>query len=109
MLTRGGLLLLGRAFYGYKCDNGTDMDRFSAGFCGSALALKTWAWQLEHGDKPLPGVGKFTDNRGYFENEDQMLEQLKEDLQAGIKKAGRQPKVFVMGALVYLFLSLNNI
>jgi saccharopine dehydrogenase (NAD+, L-lysine-forming) len=74
---------------------------FHAGFAGSALALKTWAWQLENGDKPLPGVENFTDGRGYYENEDQMLEQLREELQAGIKKAGRQPKVLVMGALVF--------
>jgi hypothetical protein len=76
---------------------------FHAGFAGSALALKTWAWQLENGDKPLPGVENFTDGRGYYENEDQMLEQLKAELQAGIKKAGREPRVLVMGALVYFF------
>jgi saccharopine dehydrogenase (NAD+, L-lysine forming) len=75
---------------------------FSAGFCGAALALKTWAHQLEHGSKPLSGVDAFTEGRGYYENEDQMLEQLKEELKAGIKKAGREPKVLVMGALVWV-------
>jgi saccharopine dehydrogenase (NAD+, L-lysine-forming) len=70
-----------------------------AGFAGSALALKTWAWQLENGDKPLPGVETFTDARGYYENEDQLLDHLRTELQAGIKKAGRTPKVLVMGAL----------
>jgi saccharopine dehydrogenase (NAD+, L-lysine-forming) len=72
---------------------------FHAGFAGSALALKTWAWQLEHGAKPLPSVAEFTDGRGYYENEDQMLEQLKTDLQEGIKNAGKTPTVLVMGAL----------
>jgi hypothetical protein len=68
---------------------------------GSALALKTWAWQLSHSkEEPLPGVGTFTDGRGYFENEDQMLEQLRVDLAEGIKKAGKTPTVLVMGALV---------
>jgi saccharopine dehydrogenase (NAD+, L-lysine-forming) len=58
-------------------------------------------WQLSHGkDEPLPGVTTFTDGRGYFENEDQMLEQLRGDLAAGTKKAGKAPTVLVMGALV---------
>ncbi|KAF2403265.1 saccharopine dehydrogenase [Trichodelitschia bisporula] len=72
---------------------------YHAGFAGSALAIKTWAWQLEHGATPLPGVEKFTDGRGYYENEDQMLEQLRGELRAGTEKAGRAPRVFVMGAL----------
>jgi hypothetical protein len=68
---------------------------------GSALALKTWVWQLSHGkDEPLPSVASFTDGRGYYENEDQMLEQLRADLAEGIKKAGKTPTVLVMGALV---------
>jgi hypothetical protein len=62
------------------------------------LALKTWAYQLEN--KTLPSVETFTHGRGYYENEDEMVEQLKGELQEGIKKAGRSPTVLVMGALV---------
>jgi saccharopine dehydrogenase (NAD+, L-lysine-forming) len=73
---------------------------YHAGFAGSALAIKTWAHQLEHGgDVPLPSVETFTNGRGYYENEDEMLAQLKVELQKGIKKAGKAPTVLVMGAL----------
>jgi saccharopine dehydrogenase (NAD+, L-lysine-forming) len=72
---------------------------FHAGFAGSALALKAYVWQLEHKDKPLPGVGTFTDGRGYYENEEQMLEQLTEELKKATEIKGRAPTVFVMGAL----------
>jgi saccharopine dehydrogenase (NAD+, L-lysine-forming) len=51
-------------------------------------------------------VGSFTDGRGYYENEDQMLEQLRADLAEGVKKAGKAPTVLVMGALVR-FLCIN--
>lgn len=72
---------------------------FHAGFAGSAIAVKTWAWQLEHTDKPLPSMDTFTDGRGYYENEGQMLEQLKAELKKGADFAGRMPRVLVMGAL----------
>ncbi|KAF2094994.1 saccharopine dehydrogenase [Rhizodiscina lignyota] len=72
---------------------------FHAGFAGSAIAAKTWVWQLEHGDKPLPGMDTFTNGRGYYENEDQMLEQLRGDIAKGEKIAGRMPRVLVIGAL----------
>jgi hypothetical protein len=45
-------------------------------------------------------VESYTDGRGYYENEDQMLKQLRVELQKGIEKAGRAPQVLVMGALV---------
>jgi saccharopine dehydrogenase (NAD+, L-lysine-forming) len=72
---------------------------FSAGFCSAALAVKNWVWQTENGDKPLPGVEHITKGRGFFENENQLLVQLKEDLNAGIRKVGKTPTVLVMGAL----------
>ncbi|KAF2415401.1 Formate/glycerate dehydrogenase catalytic domain-like protein [Tothia fuscella] len=96
---RGGGTLLDLEFLQDEKKRRVAAFGFHAGFAGSALALKTWAWQLENGDKPLPSVATFTDGRGYYENEDQMLEQLREDLQKGIKKAGKTPTVLVMGAL----------
>jgi saccharopine dehydrogenase (NAD+, L-lysine-forming) len=64
------------------------------------LALKTWVHQLENGATPLPGVESFTEGRGYYQNEDEMVEQLSGELKAGIEKAGYAPRVLVMGALV---------
>ncbi|KAF2817451.1 Formate/glycerate dehydrogenase catalytic domain-like protein [Mytilinidion resinicola] len=73
---------------------------YHAGFAGAAFAVKTWAWQLTHpnGD-PLPGIDQFTNGRGYYENEDELIAQLKEDIAAGEKVAGRKPTSLVLGAL----------
>jgi len=71
---------------------------YHAGFAGAALAVKTWRWQLVNPHERLPGVETFTQGRGYYLNEDEMLTQLRAELKEGIEKAGRQPKVFVMGA-----------
>lgn len=74
---------------------------YHAGFAGSALAVKTWSWQLLHADgAPLPDIDSFTDGRGYYENENQMVDQLKNDIQQGKTVAGRLPRVLVIGALV---------
>ncbi|PGH08334.1 hypothetical protein AJ79_06021 [Helicocarpus griseus UAMH5409] len=83
-------------------DNGRRIAAFGyhAGFAGAALALKTWAWQLEHPDgTPLPGVDQFTDGRGYYVNEAEMINQIREDVARGEKIAGRRPRVLVIGAL----------
>ncbi|CAJ2500678.1 Uu.00g035310.m01.CDS01 [Anthostomella pinea] len=65
---------------------------YSAGFSGSALALKSWAWQLTHPNEPLPGVESYP-------NEDALISDVKADLAAGKEKAGRLPRVIVIGAL----------
>ncbi|KAI1338353.1 saccharopine dehydrogenase [Xylariaceae sp. FL0016] len=66
---------------------------YSAGFSGSALALKNWAWQLTHpAGEPLPGVESYP-------NEDELIADIKKDLEAGKEKAGRLPRVIVIGAL----------
>ncbi|PGH09472.1 saccharopine dehydrogenase (NAD+, L-lysine forming) [Blastomyces parvus] len=72
---------------------------YHAGFAGAALALKTWAWQLQHPDTPLPGVDHFTDGRGYYLSEKEMIDQIREDVIQGAKIAGRKPRVLVIGAL----------
>jgi saccharopine dehydrogenase (NAD+, L-lysine forming) len=65
---------------------------YSAGFSGSALALKNWAWQLTHPNEPLPSVESYP-------NEDALVQDIKNDLAEGQKQAGRLPKVIVIGAL----------
>ncbi|OCK98928.1 Formate/glycerate dehydrogenase catalytic domain-like protein [Cenococcum geophilum 1.58] len=73
---------------------------YHAGFAGAALAVKTWAWQLTHpSGVSLPGLDMFTNGKGYYENEDQLIEQLREDVAAGEKIAGRKPTSLVLGAL----------
>ncbi|KAH7128790.1 hypothetical protein B0J11DRAFT_525803 [Dendryphion nanum] len=72
---------------------------YHAGFVGAALAIKTWAWQLTHNGEPLPGIESFTEGRGYYRNEDELITQLKEDVAAGEKVAGRKPTSLVLGAL----------
>ena len=72
---------------------------YHAGWVGSALSIKQWRWQLDHPGQQLPGVENFTQGRGYYLNEDEMLEQLRTELRHGIEKAGRSPPVLVMGAL----------
>ena len=95
---RGGGTLLDLEFL--QLANGRRVAAFGyhAGFAGAALAVKTWRWQLDHPHERLPGVETFTEGRGYYLNEDEMLNQLRNELAEGTKKAGHHPKVFVMGA-----------
>jgi len=73
---------------------------YHAGFVGAAMAIKTWAWQLTHpAGEPLPGLETFTDGRGYYNNETELLDQLRDDVAAGEKVAGRKPRSLVLGAL----------
>lgn len=53
----------------------------------------TWSWQLVHGqDKPLPGVTA-------YDNEELLIDDVKKAIAEGKAKAGRLPKVLVIGAL----------
>jgi len=73
---------------------------YHAGFAGAALAIKTWAWQLTHPNGvPLPGIDEFTNGRGYYQNEDELIAQLQDDVAAGEKVAGHKPTSLVLGAL----------
>lgn len=57
------------------------------------MALETWAWQLNHSaDEPFPGVSSYP-------NENALLEDVKKAISQGIAKAGKAPRVLVMGAL----------
>ncbi|KAL2143522.1 hypothetical protein VTI28DRAFT_10378 [Corynascus sepedonium] len=64
---------------------------FHAGFAGAALALEVWAWQQNHSE-PFPGVESYP-------NEDALVTNVKKALDEGAKKAGRLPRVIVIGAL----------
>lgn len=68
---------------------------FSAGYAGSALAIKNWAWQLTH-----PEGGALPSEVPYA-NQDLLIESVKETVEAGKKVAGRLPKVLVIGAVGY--------
>ncbi|KAF2456877.1 saccharopine dehydrogenase [Lineolata rhizophorae] len=97
---RGGGVLYDLEFL--QEDSGRRVAAFGyhAGFAGAALAIKTWVWQLAHPDgTPLPGVGSFTDNKGYYESEEDMMKQIQADLAQGEKIAGHKPRVLVIGAL----------
>ncbi|USW57707.1 Putative alanine dehydrogenase/pyridine nucleotide transhydrogenase, NAD(H)-binding protein [Septoria linicola] len=66
---------------------------YHAGFAGAALALMTWAHQLVHGkDSPLPGVTP-------YENEGLLIDDVKKHIEAGKAKAGRLPRILVIGSL----------
>ncbi|KAI8668748.1 Saccharopine dehydrogenase [NAD(+), L-lysine-forming] [Fusarium keratoplasticum] len=72
---------------------------FHAGFTGAALGLKTLQWQLAHPGEKLPSVGTFTDGRGYYLNEEELVNQIREDLASAEKALGRKPTAMVLGAL----------
>ncbi|EEA27229.1 Saccharopine dehydrogenase [Talaromyces marneffei ATCC 18224] len=90
---RGGGTLLDLEFLTDEKGRRVAAFGYSAGYAGSALAIKTWAWQYTHGkDEPLPGETPYA-------NEGLLISSVKEILEAGKKKAGRSPKVLVIGAL----------
>lgn len=72
---------------------------YHAGFTGAALGVKTWAWQLAHPGEKLPSVASFTNGRGYYLNEAELVEQIRGDVAAGEKTLGRKPTAMVLGAL----------
>lgn len=66
---------------------------YHAGFAGAALALQSWAWQLTHpASEPFPTVTSYP-------NETALIADVKRDIAAGTEKAGRSPRVLVIGAL----------
>ncbi|KAH6692613.1 saccharopine dehydrogenase [Plectosphaerella plurivora] len=65
---------------------------WSAGFSGAALALQNWAWQLNNPGKLLPAVESYP-------NEAELLTAVKKSISEGQAKAGKLPRVLVIGAL----------
>ncbi|KAM0265572.1 hypothetical protein ACHAQJ_000003 [Trichoderma viride] len=96
---RGGSILYDLEFLVDEQKRRVSAFGYHAGFTGAALGLKTWAWQLAHPGEKLPSVATFTDGRGYYLNEDELVEQIRKDFAEGEKKLGRKPTAFVLGAL----------
>ncbi|KAK7540896.1 uncharacterized protein J3D65DRAFT_616850 [Phyllosticta citribraziliensis] len=96
---RGGSVLYDLEFLVDEQGRRVSAFGYHAGFAGAALAVKTWAWQLAHPGEQLPSVEKFTEGRGYYLNEEELVKQIAEDVIAGEKIAGRKPTAFIMGAL----------
>ncbi|MCJ1309911.1 Saccharopine dehydrogenase [Agyrium rufum] len=105
---RGGGTLYDLEFLQEKSGRRIAAFGYHAGFAGAALAIKNWAWQVRHqsgkGESyaplpPLPGMDEFTDGKGYYENEEEMVAQIQEDVRRGEKIAGRKPRVLIIGAL----------
>ncbi|WYZ44255.1 hypothetical protein EsH8_VII_000691 [Colletotrichum jinshuiense] len=89
---RGGGTLLDLEFL--TNDSGRRVAAFGyhAGFSGAALALENWAWQLTHPGEPFPSVESYP-------NEDALIADVKKALAEGEAKAGRKPRLIVIGAL----------
>ncbi|KAF6844179.1 saccharopine dehydrogenase [Colletotrichum musicola] len=77
-----------------QAENGRRVAAFGyhAGFSGAALAIENWAWQLTHPSEPFPSVESYP-------NEDALIVDVKKALAEGQEKAGRLPRVIVIGAL----------
>ena len=66
---------------------------YHAGYAGAALAVEAWAWQLTHPpSEAMPGVSSYP-------NQDLLLDDVRAALAKGEEKAGRRPRVIVIGAL----------
>ncbi|RJE19181.1 saccharopine dehydrogenase [Aspergillus sclerotialis] len=90
---RGGGALLDLEFLTDDAGRRVAAFGYSAGYAGSALAVKNWAWQLTHPDgQPLPSETPYA-------NQDLLIESVKASLEAGKKSSGRSPRVLVIGAL----------
>ncbi|KAL1993696.1 hypothetical protein VTN49DRAFT_2365 [Thermomyces lanuginosus] len=90
---RGGGTLLDLEFLTDEAGRRVAAFGYSAGYAGSALAIKNWAWQLTHSkDELLPGESPYP-------NEAALIDSVKEALETGKQKAGRGPKILVIGAL----------
>lgn len=90
---RGGGTLLDLEFLTDDTGRRVAAFGFSAGYAGSALAVKNWAWQLTHPE------GELLHAETPYANQDLLIESVRESLEAGKKKAGRSPKILVIGAL----------
>lgn len=66
---------------------------YHAGYAVAALALEAWAWQLNNPPvKPMSGATSYP-------NQNLLLEDVKNKLLEGERKAGRKPRVLIIGAL----------
>ena len=65
---------------------------YHAGYAGAALAVEAWAHQLTNPSEPMGSVSSYA-------NQDLLLQDVRAALQLGSEKAGRKPRVLVIGAL----------
>lgn len=63
--------------------------------------MKNWAWQLTHPNETLPGEVPYP-------NKEALIASVKESLAAGIKVAGKAPKILVIGAVSLCLFGLLN-
>ncbi|OJD35843.1 ubiquitin thiolesterase [Diplodia corticola] len=96
---RGGSVLYDLEFLVDEQGRRVSAFGYHAGFAGAALAVKMWAWQLQHPGQQLPSVEQFTEGRGYYLNEAELVKQIADDVATGEKILGRKPSAFIMGAL----------
>ncbi|MCJ1240431.1 Saccharopine dehydrogenase [Varicellaria rhodocarpa] len=90
---RGGGTLLDLEFLTDESGRRVAAFGWAAGFSGAALAIKVWAWKLTHPvDESLPGVSS-------YDNQDLLIEDVKTAMAFGVEKAGKKPRVIVIGAL----------
>ncbi|KAJ9634564.1 Saccharopine dehydrogenase [Coniosporium tulheliwenetii] len=96
---RGGGTLLDLEFLTDEQGRRVAAFGYHAGFAGAALALKNWAWQLLHPGEEMPGVETFTEGRGYYNNEDELVSQVREDVEKAVQAGHKPPQTIVIGAL----------
>jgi saccharopine dehydrogenase (NAD+, L-lysine forming) len=90
---RGGGTLLDLEFLTDESGRRVAAFGYHAGYAGAALAIKAWAWQLTSPlDQPLPGVEPYS-------KQELLLEDVRAQIAKGTAKAGRPPRVIVIGAL----------
>ncbi len=89
---RGGGTLLDLEFLQDETGRRVAAFGYHAGFAGAALAVQTWAWQLTHPNASLPAVSSYA-------NEGLLLDDIRSAMKEGQEKAGRLPRVLVIGAL----------
>ena len=67
---------------------------YHAGYAGAAIAIITWAWQLDpaHKNTPLPAVD-------YYKSESDLVAKVKSSIDEGVRFSTHLPRILVIGAL----------
>lgn len=89
---RGGGTLLDLEFLTNETGRRVAAFGYHAGFAGAAASLMNWAWQTTHPGESMPSLT-------YYPNEGELIAEVKKVLAEGQAKAGRLPRVIVIGAL----------
>lgn len=88
---RGGGTLLDLEFLQDDAGRRVAAFGYHAGFAGAALAIETWAWQLQYPREPMKAVKP-------YKNEAELLQHIGTCLHEG-ERVKANPRVLVMGAL----------